>query len=216
MKNKTEKGNAIIWILIAVALFAALGYAFSSTSRNSTITLTDTEAKSYANQIIAYGNELKAAVKRMSLRGIDETEFSFANAIDIPNNPAGHNPNCTSDRCAVFNPQGGQLTPVFFDGSAQVRVIGVDGVGTTEGELMLTIFGVDSNVCLKINQTLDVGTVGTLPATDSFTVVTYDGTYGTTPDPIGNTETSLSGQQSFCAEGAVAGNYHYHQVLIAR
>lgn len=220
MDKKTQKGNeagnAIIWILVAVALFAALGYAFSNTSRNSTAMLTGEEAKSEANKIIAYGSDVKAAVKRMQLRGVDETEFSFANSISIPNHAAGHNANCTTNKCEVYDTQGGQLTPISFDGGAQVRVIAVDGVGTTEGELVLTIYSIGSDVCLKINQALSIGTTGTLPITDTFSVANYNGSYSAVADPIGNTETTLSGQKAFCAEGATAGNYHFHQVLIAR
>ncbi|CAG0906291.1 unnamed protein product, partial [Cyprideis torosa] len=51
--------NAASDLMVAalVALFAALGYAFSNTSRTSTSFLTEEETSAYANQIIAYGNE---------------------------------------------------------------------------------------------------------------------------------------------------------------
>lgn len=105
--RQSEKGNAIIWILIAVGLFAALNYAFTSSSRTSTSLLNDSEAKAYASQIIAYGNEVKSAVKRLQLRGCDDTEISFENNV-----VAGYtNPNAPANKsCHVFDLAGGGLT----------------------------------------------------------------------------------------------------------
>ena len=107
MQKEKQTGSAIIWILIAVALFAALGYAFNSTSRTSTSILSDAEADAYATQIIAYGNEVKAAVKRLQLRGCSDTEISFENNV-----VSGYtNPNAPTDkRCHVFDIAGGGLT----------------------------------------------------------------------------------------------------------
>jgi hypothetical protein len=107
MNRGTEKGNAIIWILIAVGLFAALGYAFTSTSRQSTAVLTNTEANAYANQIMAHGQELKAAVQRVSLRGCDDNEISFENNVT----PGYANPySPTNGKCHIYNSAGGGLS----------------------------------------------------------------------------------------------------------
>ena len=104
MKQNTQSGNAIVIILIAIALFAALGVAFSNTSRTSSSFLSDEEAKAYANQIIAYGNDVKSAVKRLQLRGCSDTEISFENNIE-----SGYeNPNApTNKSCHVFDIAGG-------------------------------------------------------------------------------------------------------------
>ena len=115
--KSSERGSAILWILIAVGLFAALNYAFTNSTRTSTSLLTDTQAESYANQIIAYGNEVKSAIKRMQLRGCSDTEISFENAV-----VSGYsNPNSPSNKsCHVFDIAGGGLSwknpPVpFYD-----------------------------------------------------------------------------------------------------
>jgi len=107
MKQKnTQNGNAIAMILVAVALFAALGYAFSNTSRTSNRFLSDEEAKAYANQIISYGNEVRQAVKRLTLRGCSDTEISFENNV-----VSGYtNPNAPTDKsCHVFDIAGGGI-----------------------------------------------------------------------------------------------------------
>ena len=215
-QNKNERGSAIIWILIAVGLFAALNFAFNSSSRTSTSVLDDAEAGAYAKEIIQYGNELKAAVQRMKLLGVEETEFSFGQTVNTPGNAPGHNLNCTINKCEVFNPQGGQLTAKALDNGGQARTIAVDGVGTTDADLVFTIYTVGSGVCLRINEFLGVGTPGTLPVLDTFDAGTYDGSYGVLANPLGEIETSFSGKHAFCSEANSNGNYHFHQVLIAR
>lgn len=217
-KISNESGNAIVWVLIAVALFAALNYAFSSTSRTSTSLLTNSEADAYASQIIAYGNEVKAAVKRMQLRSVDETEFSFGQTADAIGNAPGHNPNCTTNKCEVFHIEGGQLQPKIFENGSRSRAFFIDGVGTAEPELMLTIFDIGPETCLKINEIFNIGTVGVLPVHDTFsTDSSFDGTYTNSgANILGEVETSLSGQKAFCSQANIAGNYHFHQVLIAR
>jgi hypothetical protein len=231
MNKQTQKGNAIIWILIAVGLFAALGYAFSSTSRNSTATLTGEEAKSHANQIISLGNEVKSAVKRLQLRGCDETEISFENNI-VAGYTNANSP--TNKKCHVYDPAGGGLSynsineslldssqsaqgyytqSVFFGG---LRVVGLN---TSQTELMMYIPFVKQSVCSAINQSLGLGsTVGT----DTFGGGGGGGNFNgessdydpfATPD-LGDELTSIQGQGNFCIE--YGGTYHYFTALIAR
>lgn len=92
-------------VLLAIGLFAAVGFTMMQGSRTSTSIVTDEQAKIYANQVISYGNQLKAAVKRLLLRGCKDTEISFANTV-----ATGYtNTNNPPDSCKVFHVKGGGL-----------------------------------------------------------------------------------------------------------
>ncbi len=177
MNKESQNGNAIILILLAVGLFAALGYAFTNTSRTSTVFLSDETAKSYANQIIAYGSDVQSAVKRLQLRGCGDNEISFENNI-----AAGYtNPNAPSDNsCHVYDVAGGGLTyqapsPQYGAGTEWVATgrgifYGVRsndliapgdetiaGVDLIEGaDLSITLHDVENNICLQINDILQI------------------------------------------------------------
>jgi len=175
MKNShyayTERGSVIIWILVAIALFASLSFAFNKTSKNSVSLLTDEQAKASANQIIAYGNDVKQAVKRLQLRGCDDTEVSFQNNVVTtyvnPNSPA---------HCLVFDASGGGLnwqnqppssiSPTYngfndyvFQGNNVIA-----NAGNFVGELIMNIV-VNEQVCEKINLALN-NTPAFPPVTD--------------------------------------------------
>lgn len=179
-----QNGNAIFIILVAVALFAALGYAFSNTSRTSTSFITGEEAKAYVNQIIAYGNEVKSAVKRLQLRGCSDTEISFENSF-VSGYTNGNSP--TDRSCHVFDTQGGGLTYVappegilqkpspmtteygdwFFTGR-----VTISGFGYTWDDLPLTMIlpYITLNACMQINQNLErTGFPGDTPQEDNTT-----------------------------------------------
>lgn len=86
-----EKGNALFLVLIAVALFAALSYAITSTGRGSG-TIEREAAMVAAGQITQYPALLRSIVTRMVLSGIPVTSVDFT---------AGSGP------AKVFDPAGG-------------------------------------------------------------------------------------------------------------
>ena len=232
----TENGNAIVMIMIAIALFAALGVAFSNTSRTSTSFISDEEAKAYANQIIAYGNEIKSAVKRLRLRGCSDTEISFENPVTAVNY---NNPNAPANNsCHVFDGNGGGLQiqtpnialsqPNFIgnleitdhgktcsDSSCSDLFVGIRlaDVGATASEIAQA-----DNICAKINERL--GHNDTLK--DSLfgddtqggsPVWGFSGTYNYT-DTINVAD--INGLKNYCVRGVNTSIVTYHQILIAR
>ncbi|HPD82997.1 MAG: hypothetical protein R3D88_04200 [Alphaproteobacteria bacterium] len=224
-----QRGSAIIWILIAVALFAALTYAFNSTSRTSMSFLTDSQAEAYANEIIAYGNEVKTAVKRVQLRSCDDDEVSFENNII-----AGYtNPNApTTNTCHVFESDGGGIrwnTPnsAAVSGGGNFAFAAsneIDGIGSTCAaancsDLVLFVSGVNEQVCLNINNALGViNPAGALPTDTTFTQAPqFIGAYSyvtTIGDEAGGV--NLSGQKAGCFRETSSGNNIYYTVLISQ
>lgn len=174
MVMNKQSGSALFVILVAVALFAALAYAFMQGNRGSTAIMTDEAAKAYANEIIAYGNDVKNTVKRLQLRGCDDSQLNFANtewkrkdgSLNMAPNPAAP----ADGSCDIFTSNGGGLTAKVFQkagisesllnetanywqpGSSKVSDEAIGGFGTNEAETYLSIQLVSPEVCKAINK----------------------------------------------------------------
>jgi hypothetical protein len=155
MNQSSQSGNIFLWVLMAIVLLAAVGVAVMRTNPTSTNMLTDEQAKVYANQIIAYANNVQSAVKRLQLRGCADTEISFENSLDTNY----INLSAPSDKsCHVFDPSGGGLN--FFQNRNVILydpyfmgIGAITGVGTAAGELIM--YGeVDKATCIQINKIL--------------------------------------------------------------
>ncbi len=234
-----ERGSAILWILVAVGLFAALNYAFNSSSRTSTSLLSDAEAEAYANQIIQYGNEVKATVKRLQLRGCSDTEISFENDVVT----GYENLNAPDDgSCDVFNIAGGGLNwksppsssldralnsneafgQYFFSGRAQILDIGQNCGNENCNELLMLVGFLNSTQCEILNKqyTHDSDiiineSINQVPPDNNDIFV---GIYDFSNSPvIGDTAASLAKQSAGCVKrGNSTYGYTYYHVLIAR
>ena len=173
-----DSGNAVIWALLAVALFAMLGAAVMSGSRSSTNIVSGEEARAYARQIIAYGNDVKGAVQRLKFRGCDDNEISFENDVYFGSTS---NPRAPENRrCHVFAIEGGGLkywapsekmlsdTSVLptsnhtqFRGyTAFIGASAITDYGSNDSaEILMVIPWLDSNICMMLNEMNGVGGV---------------------------------------------------------
>lgn len=239
MNKNSERGNAIVWILIAVALFAALNYAFTSSSRVSTSVLSDAEAEAYANEIIQYGNEVKSAVKKMQLLGIKTEEIDFFSELSLQDTLTEvqwpNNPNCTTQACKVFNISGGGLQGKVFEkisiddaytssaipkeGHPAIFRTKILGVGSDAQDLVLQIWGLQQNVCDAINNLLGKENLGDF--NENF------GSFGLASDywdlnndnfiqVLGDQNPNLVGQLNGCFNQPSHAKNIYFQVLISR
>jgi hypothetical protein len=245
MTINTQKGSAIVWVFIAVGLFAALSFTFMQSNRTSTNLIDDEKTAAYANEIIAYGNEVKNAVKRLQLRGCDETEISFENDIwkQLNGNeihPAGHNPNAPTDEsCHVFSNNGGQIQARRFQngiisptglpvtawqpGSSLAWYGAFEDVGTSEADLSFEVNLIDETTCKKINDILGIN--HTSIPDDNCSPAECQLYNGVFPTGLGlawaDEDTAVKGKKSFCSHtpagwGGLPNIYYYNNVLIAR
>ena len=193
-----ERGSAIIWILIMVALFAALNYAVSRGSRSGGATISKEQAAVAATEIIDYARLVKQTVQTLQINGCSDTEISFENT-----KVAGYtNPNAPSDNsCHIFDLAGGGINYLipkddWMDGLATSEASGhyetwyttaqnwITGLGTDDVASACTGGGGDNNcyelitgvpfikkdVCVAINKKLGWGTddTGTPYQDDGF------------------------------------------------
>lgn len=179
--RKGERGNVLFLILIAVALFAALSYAVTSSSRSG-----GGDANSETNlissaQLTQYPASVRTAIVRMIISSntpVDELEFNppndFANLTDLD---AGAG---TNYGYGVFHPDGGGavFAPVppdvmagsnqgnwTFNGDFEIVNIGTSSAGSSDGnEVIAFLAGISPSVCNKINDKLGIPNIPVITA----------------------------------------------------
>lgn len=96
-KCKSQRGNALFLILIAVALFAALSYAVTQSTRSGVGQDRETDLAESA-ALVQYPVSIKTAVMRMVIGGIEESNLEFNSPSELSS--------CTSSSVCVFHPDG--------------------------------------------------------------------------------------------------------------
>jgi hypothetical protein len=179
MKKSSDSGNVLFMILIAVALFATLSYAISSSTRSGNGDVSKENNKLLQSGLQNYIAGLKGTIDRMVAGGISLEEIDF----------------CTPTYCSPSNSNkspfdqngGGYLT---YRNSTDVGSMGfilsnqLENVGTTggaEGNDVLVTFLVSQSFCQYINGN------GSIPNITGFVY--------TSPSP-GNSSTAFSAQIS--------------------
>lgn len=237
-----QSGSVLFIILIAIALFAALSYAFTRGGQGNQSQLTDQQARMTAQEIISYGNTMADAVQKLKLRGCTDNQITFAqnNGLSRRTNktPYVYNTNTPADgSCDVFSSNGGKVVPNLFPSGtlrpeetlpaymdphsffiSATRVVGAGSeVGAAGTDLLLWVGRLREEQCITINKVLGVQNPGGKPPIDGFDCSDnpFDGTYPSCSNPLGD---ASPGKTAFCNQAA-AGNpsvYIFHQVLLAR
>ncbi len=216
--NNAQSGNVLFYILIAVALLAALSYTLAQSGRGGIGKVNEEKAALYATEIIEYGNILSQAVSQIRLRGYKDTQISFENT-----KVTGYtNANCLEDECEIFHINGGGINwtsppPNANDGSQWLFTVNnIANIGTSSVDAIMILQNLDLTVCQMLNKKL-YGTTAIPQEEDTITLAKFTGTYsGATISDSGNV---MAGKNAYCFEGGgtpAAGTYHYYQVLMAR
>jgi hypothetical protein len=229
-QRTSERGNVLFLILIAVALFAALSYAVTQSTRSGGGDAGRETNLVNSSTITQYPASIKTAIVRMIVS-------NGASAETLEFNPPSAFGTLTSTTLGVFHPAGGGATYALapnsvvtvpnqtwhFNGENQV-----DNIGLTNGaaapnqasaDLIAFLPNVRTAICTQIHTQLGLST--TLP-TEASIVITLDQTnaHGTLLDRFTETGNTigdgniLSGQPQGCfVQGGI--NVYYH-VLVER
>lgn len=230
-KRQGESGNVLFLILIAVALFAALSYAVTQSTRSGSNDASREQTLITSAQLTQYPAGVRTSILRMVIGGVspDELFFNppsdFGNGLDIDDTDGD-----TSDEArAVFHPVGGgapyQVAPPelttgnqehwIFTGDYEIDRIGSGTASNADGNDLIAILpNVNRAVCRRLNEELGIiggtdadgdgipdGGITTLPDATNNMTVANSG-FGAEVDIIGaGTGAAFSGQPFGCIDG---------------
>lgn len=187
MKNQGfrygERGGAIVWILILIALLGVLTFAATRGNRGGMTNLDNERLELAASEVLSFAQGVREGVRSLKIKGCQDIQISFeTNALG----PAYHNPGAPTDEsCHVFKSAGAGLpfTPPtanwfdinntgtthsgqwFMTGDTHVLGVGtngnmgpgcIDGTGACK-ELIAGLAFISRNLCEAINRKLRFG-----------------------------------------------------------
>ena len=199
------QGNVLFLILIAVALFAALSYAVSSSNRGGSSNISAEKAESGAAAMVQHLATIRQAIDRMKLvNNCTPEQFNFTSYYSTQNNV-----NSPSDkRCHLYDSAGGRISPVTFpkeyfdpakydaattwvggvgpslnyrvsfNSSTRWRYVGTDANGAASADLVGQFYGVSDVICRAVNKRGNVNSPSfNPPSTNPFITATFGGVY---------------------------------------
>lgn len=232
-----ERGNVLFLILIAVALFAALSYAVTQSTRSGGGDASRETSLVNSAQITQYPASVKTAITRMI---VSTSTSPYVLSFDDPSLFTANLTTSTLESQNVFHPNGGGATytlapaDVMDSGNPGTWVYNseneIENIGQTNGgpgatdttaDTIAFLPGVKLAICQKIHDQLGLATA--LPAETNIDFATsQDSTLGSATDRIftaagtgtigdGNI---LSGQPQGCF--TQGGSNIYYHVLVER
>jgi hypothetical protein len=238
---KNQKGNVLFLILIAVALFAALSYAVTQSSRTSSSGVDQDKAKLLASEIIGYASSVEQAISR--IRVINRVPDFGIDVFADTHVVGSSNTNCTDNSCRLFTTVGGNVTPKLLNqdawdksnagmatwvGRMYFRSLRVANVGSDAPDLLMMYPGVSEIVCAAINDRLGISndSDGTAPndgnGANGTNFINYEGALTSFPTPpattdaLGDEATQIVGQRTFCVNNGDSNGFYFWHVVIAR
>ncbi len=237
----TERGNVLFLILIAVALFAALSYAVTQSSRSGGGTVDKETTLIRSSQLTQYPSSVRTSIIRMTLAGIDDTSLLFNSPTDFGAGKPIDTP--AEEKRAVFHTNGGgasyTLAPAeimanqtatrwIYNAELQIESIGLTDVGSGNGnDIVAYLVGINESMCEQLNDRYgiivtsindpDGDGVPNVTGLNSTDLTNYmDDTY-TFPTTDGNKISSdFVGQPFGCFEEGTSNTYVYYHVLVER
>lgn len=183
--SPAESGSALIYIFLAIAMFAALSFAVANIMRSGNGDPNREIMQLQSTDVIQYAEGLKRAAHGMQIRGIEENRISFDTS-----GLTGYEPHasCSSDDCRLFRPTGGGtsyspppndwLDPLgdgqalygewFFPTGTCVEDVGTGSAGcesdsTDNEELIAILPWIKRELCVQINERLGITNPGGNP-----------------------------------------------------
>lgn len=170
-----ERGNALVYVLIVIALFAALSFTVGRQTDTSEVSsMSEEKAELLATQLMGYASQARQVIEQMSFTGTNDLDdYDFILPSDAAFNTA---PNFDK----VYHPEGGgliaaKLPPEAISQSGTDPVAGwymgrfnnVEWTTTTGTDIILVAYQIKREVCEQINEVITGST--TIPTmTDSI------------------------------------------------
>lgn len=228
--RRSERGNVLFLILIAVALFAALSYAVTQSTRSGGGDASRETNLVNAASITQYPASIKTAITRMVISNSTDPDSLLFNT---PSTFGSFDATYPATN-GVFHPTGGGASYVdapasvmantnntpgtwHFNGENQVTNIGTSGaLSTSTADVIAFLSGVKKAVCDSIHTKLGIAlTYQTLTGIDVSSDMTVADPNIDAADGGTITSAQLDGQPQGCFQQP-AGTYVYYHVVAER
>lgn len=160
--RRSERGNALIYVLIIVVLFAALNFILSRQQSTSEVSvLSEQQAKFYATQILNYAAQARQAINQMVMTGTNVDDLTFFQQGDADFDSEATYPNINK----IYSPEGGGLVPAAIPQSAINdpggtplpgyyigRFNNVEWTYSSADDLIFAAYKIKKEVCEEINR----------------------------------------------------------------
>ena len=173
-----QRGNVLFLILIAVALFAALSYAVTSSTRSSGASPSAEKIQTSIADMLDYFTTLNTAFMRLTVSGgysPEQVSFGYDQPLygGTTETNAYHNASCTTTRCRMFHPDGGGIPARIFSsygvkspnsynadyslpGAMNFILFKWPDAGSEKNDIVAYIDGITPEICEAINAQSDI------------------------------------------------------------
>ncbi len=217
-RNKnSQNGNVLVYVLIAIVLFAALGFTLSRQTQNSSTKEIDSaKADILAMDMLSYSVQAKSVIDQMVFTGsnIAGLVFTLPSEAGFSTSPHIHK---------VFHPEGGGLTLANLPAKAKAQTLSTPPAGWYLGrfnniewskdsgtDVILTAHQIAKPICESINKNI-TGSVA-IPAL-SGSLSNYLVDTGTNNDLTAVVCAACDGYMSLCVSNSAADTYSFYSVL---
>lgn len=205
-----ERGNALFLILIAVALFAALSYAVTSSGRGSG-SISGEQSLITSAQITQFSASLRTTVLRMVLTGTNSASLRFDTSAPVGVDEVFAKEGGGNIYQAPPANIGGATAWVFKDLSDPVNGFFIDEVGPTGRDIFAALSPLSLSMCQQINRGLNMNLALTGHNTSSLNLT--EGYVGKTFPDDQNEVYSTDGNPFACFEQSPDVYYYYHLLV---
>jgi len=227
-QNQREAGNALVYVLIAIALFAALSLTLGrQTDTGETSVLDESQQEFLASRLISYAAQVESGINQMTFGGtrVDNLDFTRPGEVGFDAGAVSGNIN------KVYHPQGGGLSAaelpedtaattasVVDPGWYLGRFNNVDWTETAADDVILVAYNVTEGVCSKIDEKITGSAVipSVNPPVNLFNILIDPAIHsaGGASDFTAAMCAACDGYMSLCVERG--GIYGFYTVVVPR
>ena len=238
----SQSGSVILYILIGVVLLGMLYYISSRSSTGTSVMTSKGNARAQAAAIVEFANQVTTTTQKLLSKGCSEQQINTYTSTWIKQDnitlvQADNSTSPSDGSCNIFQPKG-SITPLIFptnpsyfyivstqskQGTPSIRIAQMTGSGTdgasglsTANDLILNISGVSKDICMQINNILNVANPSSAPPTETSTGGTgAPNAAGTTFTATGIYTISTTYKGAYCGKDG-SGYYIPRFTILAR
>ena len=225
--RQKESGNALVYVLIVIALFAALSFTLGrQTDTSEAGALSEEKAELLATQLINYAEQVRQIIEQMSFTGTTMDDYDFT----LPSETVNFDTPPHIDK--VYHPDGGGLIPGTLPKEAVAQSTtdpmpgwylgqfnNVDWTNSNGTDIVLVAFQLRREVCEQLNEIITGSTAIPILNDSIKEVLIDDSLYGvgsntdfTTTVPTDTCQT-CNEKGTLCVQNQSENAYGFYSVV---